>query len=416
MTCLALAIFIGRPAALGADVVVTWLEVAEHVEYDVAEAAGAQRTAVTARAGAQVALAMFEAANAVDRRYSSFLGTSPAAAGTSAEAAVASAAHTVITTLFPNHKTPADDALVVTLGTVPEGPEKTAGVELGKRVAAAVIARAALPAGATFTEYRPRTAPGVYIDPRLPSILPFDTAMPPFFMKTAADVRPAGPPALSSEQYARDLDEVRRLGAKHSTERPKDQTLLVSPWLNISYPRLLGDVARQPGRSLVQNARLYAMTLLAMDDTWLAIMDAKMHFATWRPITAIRNADQDGNDATTRDAAWEPLLRTPTHPDYPCGHCGVAAAAATVLEAETGPAPSGGIWLRSYDKNPGMRRVLPTWKAFVDEMSLSRIYAGAHTRFANEAAEAMGRELARRALAGFMRPLAPGAAPATAGR
>jgi hypothetical protein len=397
-----------------ADTVATWMTVSEQAQLKAEKNDPHWRTAANTRADAQVALAIFEAVNAIEGRYRSYLGVPAAPKGTSAEAAAASAAHTVLVALFPDQKKLFDDALTVSLARVAKGTEKMAGVELGKRTAAAAMARAALPAGTALAYYRPVTKPGEYIDPGLPSILPFDLLMPPFFLARADELRPPAPPALTSERYARDLEEVKRLGAKNSKDRPADQTLLAQPWLSIDSMSMLGDVARQPGRSLSQNARMYALFAMASEDTWLAIMEAKMHYRRWRPITAIRNADQDGNDATTRDEAWEPLLPTPQHPDYPCGHCGYAAGFATVMEAETQPAPAGGITVRSHDEYPGMTITVPTWKAFVDEMSMSRIYAGAHTRTAVEAAEAIGRKVARRALTGFMQPNSrPPSPPAT---
>jgi hypothetical protein len=392
------------PNLARADVVVIWMNIANQVSVKPDEENTRARTPANTRSNAQVALAMFEAVNAVEGRYRSYLGLPAAPAGTSAEAAAASAAYTVLTTLFLEQKKLFDDALTVSLAHVADGAGKTAGVELGKRAAAAAMARAALPAGAVYVHHRPQTKAGEYIDPGLPSILPFDLLMPPFFLARADELRPAAPPALASKRYAHDLEEVKRLGGKASPERPADKTLLARAWLRINYVAIVGDVARQPGRSLSQNARMYALCLMAAEDTWLAMKEAKMHFQRWRPITAIRNADEDGNDDTTRDEAWEPLLRTPPHPDYPCAHCGYSAALATVLAAETGPAPAGGITLRSYEDNPGMAITLPTWKAFVDEMSMSRIHAGAHTRSANEAGEAMGRQIAQRAMAGFLQP------------
>ena len=402
---LALLASAARPAR-AQDAVVTWMDVADWVETKASDADRGYRTARNSRAQTQTALAIFEARNAVERRYASFLGGFDAPTGASADAAVAAAAHAVLAALFPGQRQAVDDALTVALAEVPDGGAETAGVDVGKRAAEAVLRRAAMAEGATLAAYRPRTTPGAYIDPGLPSILPFDLLLPPWMLRGAAELRPAGPPALTSERYARDLDEVRRLGAKASTERTPAQTLLAPALLWVDYAALLRDVARRPGRAPLQNARMYALAYMTGDDGWLAVMEAKMHFGTWRPITAIRNADQDGNDRTPAVPDWEPLLRTPTHPDYPCGHCVFAAAVGTVLEAETGPAPEGGIRIRSVQHHPGLVATVPTWKAFVDAMSLSRIHAGAHTRFANEDAEAIGREVARRALTGVMRPLA----------
>ncbi len=384
--------------SLPADTVTTWMDVTEHALSESDGGTATSRTAQTSRVPAQVALALFEATNGIERRYVPFLELPPAPPGASAEAAAAVAAHTVLAAVYPDHQKTFDDALVISLAGVPDGESEKAGSEFGKLAAAAAMERSALPVDAVLEPYRPLTEPGVYIDPGLPSILPFETALPTYFLSRIDELRPAGPPRLDSERYARDLDEVRRLGAKESQERPVDKGLLARPWLWINYQPMIARIANQPGRSLSQNARLFALTNMAMEDAWSAIMEAKLHFASWRPITAIRNADRDGNPATSRDAAWEPLLKTPTHGDYPCGHCGVSAAVATVLEAETGAAPAGGVRLHSWDDNPGFQIVLPTWKAFVDEMSMSRIYAGAHTRSANEDAEAMGRAAARRAL------------------
>ena len=401
----ALLLSLAAPTAARADVVVTWMDLTEWALGKAYAGDPAYRTATNTRASAQVAIAIFEAVNAVERRYASYLGGITAPAGASADAAAAQAAHDVLVALFPGQQQAFEEALVIALAGVADGAGKTAGIEVGRTAAAAALKRSAMGEGATLAPYQPRTAPGVYIDPRLPSILPFDLAMPPFILARADELRPAGPPALTSERYARDLDEVRRLGAKRSAERPRDRTLLAPALLAIDYAALLRDVARRPGRTPAENARMYALVHMAGEDGWLAVMDAKMHFGTWRPITAIRNADQDGNDRTTMVADWEPLLRTPTHPDYPCGHCVYAAAAATVLEAETGPAPEGGIRIHSLEHSPAHSLAVPTWKAFVDEMSMSRIYSGAHTRFANEDAEAIGREVGRRALASLMRPL-----------
>lgn len=401
--------------AARADVVVQWMTVAEKAGETASKAGDPDwRTPKNTRAGSQTALAMFEAVNAVERRYEPYLQGVEAPAGASAQAAGAAAAHAVLSALYPDQAKSFDTVLTVSLAAVPDGPGEIAGVELGKAAAAATLRRAALPEGARLEGYRPATAPGVYVDGRLPGIKPFDLAMPPYFLRSASELRPEAPPPLNSARYARDLEEVRRLGAKVSKERPAHWDALTKAYLWSDYHALVTDVARRPGRTLSQNARLYAMAHMVADDAWLAVMEAKMHYATWRPITAIRNADRDGNDATTRDADWTPLLPTPTHPDYPCGHCGNAAALAGVLAAETGPAPEGGIRIVGYD-SAGLERTLPTWDAYVTEMSMSRIYAGAHTRFANESAEAIGREVARRALAGWMRPaprlVEPGRAP-----
>ena len=150
---------------------------------------------------------------------------------------------------------------------------------------------------------------------------------------------------------------------------------------------------------------MFALVAMVGDDVGIATGDAKLHYNFWRPITAIRNASDDGNDKTTEDPAWEPLIATPNHPEYPCGHCSGTAAIAEVLKAEVGAAPPGGVRVSSRSIPNSIVQVLPSWDDWVKEVSLSRTYGGVHYRFSNEAGEEMGRKVALMALAKVMRPL-----------
>jgi hypothetical protein len=141
------------------------------------------------------------------------------------------------------------------------------------------------------------------------------------------------------------------------------------------------------------------------DDATVAIADAKLHYNFWRPITAIRNGDEDGNDATAPDPAWEPLIPTPNHPEYPCGHCIFAAATAEFMKAEVGNAPSWGVRVASRSIPNAAVQVLPSWDEWARQVSFSRTLGGVHYRFSNEAAEVMGRKITQMALAKVMRPL-----------
>jgi hypothetical protein len=160
-----------------------------------------------------------------------------------------------------------------------------------------------------------------------------------------------------------------------------------------------------PGRSPVQNARMFAMLAMIEDDASLAIIDAKLHYNFWRPITAIRNGDKDSNDATAPDRAWEPLITTPNHPEYPCGHCIFAAATAEYMKAEVGDSPAWGVRVASRSIPNAAVQTLPSWTEWARQVSYSRTLGGVHYRFSNEAAEEMGRKIARLALAKIMRPL-----------
>ena len=151
---------------------------------------------------------------------------------------------------------------------------------------------------------------------------------------------------------------------------------------------------------------MFALVAMANDDAGMATSEAKLHYNFWRPISAIRNAEDDGNPATTVDPAWTPLITTPLHPEYPCGHCTYAAATAEIMKSETGAAPPGGVRVSSRSIPMAAVQVLPTWDDWVREVSFSRILGGVHYRFANEAGENIGRIVAKMTLAKVMRPLA----------
>jgi hypothetical protein len=150
---------------------------------------------------------------------------------------------------------------------------------------------------------------------------------------------------------------------------------------------------------------MFALYQMAFDDSGEAMGSAKFHYNFWRPITAIRNADKDGNEATQLDAGWAPLLATPNFPEYPCGHCTVAAAIAEVMNAETGPRPPGGVRVGSQAVPNSIVQTLPSWDEWARQVSDSRMYGGVHYRFSNQAGEAIGRQTARMVLARVAKPL-----------
>ena len=141
------------------------------------------------------------------------------------------------------------------------------------------------------------------------------------------------------------------------------------------------------------------------DDVMLAMVNSKFHYNFWRPITAIRNAADDGNPATAADPAWEPLISTPNHPEYPCAHCSQAAATAELMKREYGNRPPSGVRIASKSSPLLATQVLPTWEQWAAEVSASRTLGGVHYRFSDEAGEDMGRKIARMAMAKVMRPL-----------
>lgn len=174
----------------------------------------------------------------------------------------------------------------------------------------------------------------------MPTVIPAVTQWSqrkPWLLERADQFRPGPPPALSSERWARDFNEIKALGGRDSKQRSTEQTEIGRFWdysLPAVYHGVVRSMALQPGRDVLANARLFATVAQAMDDALIAVFDAKYTYNLWRPVTAIRNGDVDGHDGTERDAAWAPLIHTPMHPEYPCAHCILAATVAILVKAE----------------------------------------------------------------------------------
>lgn len=377
-----------------ADIVIDWADFANRINNKVE-----QRTPISVAANPQVALAMFEAANAVDHRYQSYLGIDPAPPGASEDAAVMAAAHAVLVACYPDMKKMIDENYAVAIEQVPNDAARAKGIAIGESLAAKAMTHGVLDKSITQQQFRPATAPGTWIGAQLPVFDPWFQALQPFAIGTVDALRPPPPPALTSERYARDFDEVKRLGGKESTERTEHQSRMARYRITPDLMPMLRRISDLPGRSTVQNARMFARVAMTEFDEGLAMVDAKMHYQFWRPITAIRDADQDGNDTTTRDAGWVPYINTPNHPEYPCGHCGYASAMATVLKAEVGNVPPGGVEVASESIPDALLQRVPTFDDWVREVSLSRTLGGVHYRFSNEAAEELGRRAAEKVLA-----------------
>lgn len=355
------------------------------------------------RVMAIVQTAAFEAANAVTRRYpvQGMPLTPPwTTPGASLAAAVAAAHHVTLLKLLPAQQASIEASYLAALAVVDSSKAKDDGIAVGEHAAAAVLARRLDDGAATPESYRPATTPGVYV----PTVIPLVSQWPlrkPWLLASAAQLRPGPPPTLTSELWARDFNESRALGAKRSAARTAEQTEQARFWEVTSpqiYHGLLRSAAAAPGRDVMQNARLFMRATQAADDAIIAVFDAKYAYGFWRPITAIRNGDQDANNATEREAAWVPFIDTPMHPEYPCAHCIVAAAIGEVLRAEFR-----GMALPPLSTtSPTAPGITHHWKSvddFVQEVSNARIYDGVHFRNSTEVGVAMGRQIGEMAVA-----------------
>jgi hypothetical protein len=397
-------------AALGAvpaqaDTICEWMEFANTIETAAAPPPTAPRTPDHEHAVSQTALAMFEAVNAIDRRYESYLGLPLADAKASQDAAASTAAYRVLMAHFPSQKTALDDSYAIAMDQVSDAAARESGRRIGEAAAAAALKAGLIDGSIAQVPYLPAATPGVWVPTQLPVFDPFMQTFKPWILDRADSVRPGPPPAMTSERWAKDYEEVKRIGGKKSIERTPHQTLMaryrITPNMMPSY-RLAADA---PGRSAVENARMFAMMEMIGDDSTIAIGDAKLHYNFWRPITAIRNGDKDGNDATAPDRTWEPLINTPNHPEYPCGHCIFAAATAEYMKAEVGDSPAWGVRVSSRSIPNAAVQALPSWSEWARQVSYSRTLGGVHYRFSNDAADEMGRKIAQLAMAKIMRPL-----------
>ena len=398
----AASLLAAQPAA--ADTVADWWDFATRVS----NAAGVQSgmgTPDNSRAVSRAALAMFESVNAIDRRFQSYLNFPAGDPSASQDAAAATAAYKVLLQHFPAQRAQIEESYALTMHGLGATPAVTAGRAIGEQAAAAAMAAGGVDPSRTAEPYRPRTTAGEWIATGLPQIEPWMLTMRPWVIPSADALSPPPPPALNSAAWAREYEEVRRLGSRSSSERTPYQTLVARYRQAFDVTPTLRAVADEPGRTPVRNARMFAVYQMAFDDAVLAMVVAKFRYNYWRPITAIRNGAGDGNDATQPDPAWVPLLPTPNFPEYPCGHCTVAGAIAEVMSAETGPRPRGGVRVVSLAAPLAAVQLLPSWDAWADEVNDSRLYGGVHYRFSNEAGEQIGRRAARMVMEQVMQPL-----------
>jgi hypothetical protein len=349
---------------------------------------------VTVRMMAIVQVSVFEAVNAVTGRYPPQRAKLNPAPGASVEAAVATATRTALSKLTPAHQAVIDADYHALLGSIPDGPAKTAGMAVGEQAATAIVALCADDGMIAPDVYRPHAAPGVYV-PTVGPAVPHWGKRRPWVMPRGDHVRPGPPPSLSSDTWARDYNEVKVLGARNSAQRTPEQTAIATFWeatAPVVYWPIVRSVAGTPGRDVTDNARLFALAAMAMDDALIAVFDAKYTYNLWRPVTAIRNGDVDGNNATDRDPGWTPFIATPMHPEYPCAHCIVSGALGAVLEAEIGSAPTPTLSSASPTAGGAVR----TWTsvgAFTKEVAEARIYDGVHYRTSTEVGSAMGKKI-----------------------
>jgi len=337
--------------------------------------------------------AVYEAVNAITARYPRDRVDLGPTQGASIDAAIAAASRAVLLHEAAALKDRTEAAYARALATIAADDARTLGTNIGERAAADVLGKHSDDIGSP-EPYRPLTSPGVYV----PTTFPLGYAFAqhrPWFMKSAAQFRPEPPPALTSALWARDYNEVKVVGSATSEVRTPEQTAIARFWATALpgvHMGIVHSIAIAPGREVTRNARLYAAVTAAVNDAEIAVLEAKYHYNFWRPITAIRNGDRNGNPATERDPDWTPLIATPLHPEYPCAHCVIASTIAVVIRAEVGRGPLPTLMTTS-NTAPGATRQWTRTEDVVKEVSEARILDGVHYRNSTEVGNRMGAQV-----------------------
>lgn len=401
-TILALTVVVfGRPSpalAQNAELVVAWNRVLLSV---------APGSPALARPAAMLHIAMFDAVNAIEDAYTPYRVQVRASHGASEEAAAAQAAHDVLTALFPTQQATFDSLLASQLAGLRTGRGRVKqGVAIGRFVARGILAwrqNDGWPSTITPdpTYVLPLT-PGnwqptglVNGQPSLATFTFFPNARP-FGIQSSDQFLPPPPPALTSERYAEDFNETKSLGSLTSDLRTAEQTeiaqRIAAVGFSTSPPQtfflVAADVARTQVLSLVDTARLFAFVSVALHDGLQTSFTSKFTYDLWRPVTAIRRADEDGNPLTAPDPDWIPLLGTPPYPTYAGNASCLAAASARALQLVFGTdeVPFSVTWT-GIAPNPDVTRDYDRFSVLAEEFALSRIYGGIHFQFDSDASQ-----------------------------
>jgi hypothetical protein len=395
---------LGSPEFRDSAVLVQWNELA----VETADEVDNFLTLIGHRTVAMMHLAMHDALNAIGPVYEQYayletrIDADPAVA-------ISQAAWEILVDAYPDYQESFDMLLATTLASAPDGAAKDRGVELGKAAAAAIIERRE---GDDYAiegdEYPPGDDPGYY---RL--IPPFEKVMgtgwgkaEPFAMTSPEQFRPGPPPELTSERYARDLNEVKAYGGANSSERSEEQTHIAHWWAEYAapgYSRIARALVPEHDMHLWEAARLFALFSMDNFDGYVSVFEAKYAYNFWRPQSGIHEANSDGNPATEADPDWVSEMTTVPHPDYPSAHAQACEAGSEIFAAVFGTAdltftihsskaPEGGPATRTYTN--------------IDDAAtncgLSRIYNGFHFRFAIDAGIEMGRARAKHLLENYL--------------
>lgn len=393
------------------NVVVRWNEVA--LSFIVDDGASRQGSTRTPSAAAlyvgMVQAAVYNATMAIEGSHTLYRSSLSAAPGASVDAAVAVAAHDVLAEYYTTtaQRERLANALEVDLAQIVDGPAKEAGIQVGRAAAAEVIASRANdgrfasvpspPDGVEPGQWRRTAGPA--------AVTPWTAHVRPFLVNAADQFRPDGPNRLTGDDYAEQFEEVRLYGAIDSPVRTEEQTEIARFWTDNTvsqFNRAFRSLAVERGLSVGDTARLFAVTALTGADAMISCWDAKYHYLSWRPVTAIRLAGGDGNPATTADATWVPFSPTANHPEYTSGHACLTGAVSHALSEFLGTTDIE-LTMDSAIPNTSPRH-FDTASDLRVEVENARIYGGDHFRVGGSDGTRAGEHVARWAIKRNFRP------------
>lgn len=359
-----------------------------------------------------VHIAIYDAVNAIDRRYTPFaVKLHHVSVTASQEAATAAAAYTILKTLYPTQQPFLDSSYASALAAIPDGLSKDQGVDIGTSVATQFLALRANDGRDANVPYTFGNGPGVYQltpgapPPPIAPVARWMALVKPFALKSPDQFRPAGPPNLTSHKWADDFNETKDYGALNNSLRTPEQTEIglfygvENPV--IQYNRIFRNFAAAQGFSLADSARFFGQLFVTTADSQIAGYDGKYHFNFWRPVTAIRAGDTDGNDNTVADPNWLPLAVTPGHPEYPAAHGTFTGSYATFLRLFF---KTKHVHITLSSSATNTERTFDNTDDLQKEIIDGRIFGGMHYRTSVEDGLVVGKKVARYVARHYFQP------------
>ena len=403
--------FVSWASPVAADAVTDWNEIT------LAAVAAGRAGPMGSLDTALVQIAVHDAVQSIERRFEPYHVEIRGAKG-SRSAAVAAAAHDVLVGIYPTQAASLDATYYNYLAN--NGLTGDPGLAVGQKVAAGILPLRRMPPEVLPPPFMGGTDPGVWRPtdsfqgtppapaPFSPMVAPWLSAIDPFTLTSPRRFRANPPPALTSERYRKDYDEVKALGALLNSARTPEQTDLAYFYNDnvfAQWNRAMRAISAKHITRIGDTARLFALANMATADAVIACWDSKLHYAFWRPLTAIRAGDNDTNAQTAGDVNWQPLINTPNYPDYTSGANNVTAAMTRTLSLFFGR-----DWMTFEVTSlaPNVVQKARTYKRFSDaarDVVDARVYLGIHFRFADEAARTQGTRVAEWTYNHFLLPI-----------